>query len=120
RSDLSLRDVLVGEPDRAEHRACRRPLHALGDVGAPRPVHGGRSLPGKLRSMKVGYQGEPGAYSELAVGALVDADEPIPHRTVRAVFDALGTGSIDRAVVPLENSLPGSINETYDLLAKGE
>ena len=70
--------------------------------------------------MRIGYQGETGAYSELAVGALFDGVEPVPHRTVRAVFDALAGGSIDRAVVPLENSLAGSINETYDLLAKGE
>ena len=69
--------------------------------------------------MKVGYQGERGAYSELAVETLFPGDDPIPHRTVRAVFDALATGSIDRAVVPLENSLAGSINETYDLLARG-
>jgi prephenate dehydratase len=70
--------------------------------------------------MGIGYQGEPGAYSELAVHVLFPDAELIPHRSVRAVFDALTGGSIDTAVVPLENSLAGSINETYDLLAKGD
>ena len=70
--------------------------------------------------MKVAYQGEPGAYSELAVHVLFPDGEAAPHRTVRAVFDAVATGAVDRAVVPLENSLAGSINETYDLLAKGD
>ena len=69
---------------------------------------------------RVGYQGEPGAYSELAVHVLFPDVEAEPHRTVRAVFDAVTGGAIDRAVVPLENTLAGSINETYDLLARGD
>jgi prephenate dehydratase len=71
-------------------------------------------------AMRIGYQGEPGAYSELAVDVLFPGDEPLPLRSVRAVFEALTGRSIDRAVVPLENSLAGSINETYDLLANGD
>ena len=70
--------------------------------------------------MDVGYQGEPGAFSEEAVGMLFPDGEPVPHRTVRAVFEAIAAGLQDVGVVPLENSLAGSINETYDLLAKGE
>jgi len=68
----------------------------------------------------VGYQGEPGAYSEQALHALFPADRAIPFRTVRAVFESLASGATHRAVVPLENSLAGSINETYDLLARGD
>src|SRR5256885_6587220 len=44
----------------------------------------------------------------------------MPLRTVRAVFDAIANGDVPAGVVPLENSLAGSINETYDLLARGE
>ena len=50
---------------------------------------------------------------------ILPGSDPIPLRTLRSVFDALGSGSIDYAVVPLENSVAGSINETYDLLAVG-
>jgi prephenate dehydratase len=71
-------------------------------------------------AMKIGYQGEPGAFSELAVQVLFPDADLVPHRSVRAVFEAVSGDSIDRAVVPLENSLAGSINETYDLLAKGD
>ncbi|MFN2543631.1 MAG: prephenate dehydratase [Actinomycetota bacterium] len=74
---------------------------------------------GTLTMMKVGYQGEPGAFSEEAVGALFPDAHAAPSRTVRGVFEALERGDVAYAVVPLENSLAGSINETYDLLARG-
>ena len=70
--------------------------------------------------MDIGYQGEPGAYSEQAVHALFAGDQALPFRTVRALFESVGTAAVDRGVVPLENSLAGSINETYDLLARGD
>src|SRR5207245_971875 len=71
-------------------------------------------------AMEIGYQGEPGAFSEAAVGVLFPEATALPHRTVRAVFDALVGKAIATGVVPLENSLAGSINETYDLLATGD
>src|SRR5438094_8641681 len=70
--------------------------------------------------MEIGYQGEPGAFSEAAVGVLFPGTTAVPHRTVRAVFEALVAEAIATGVVPLENSLAGSINETYDLLATGD
>jgi len=70
--------------------------------------------------MKVGYQGEPGAFSEEAVRSLFPDADAMPLRTVRAVFDAIANGDVPAGVVPLENSLAGSINETYDLLARGD
>ncbi|MGH2710111.1 MAG: prephenate dehydratase [Actinomycetota bacterium] len=70
-------------------------------------------------SPRVGYQGEPGAFSELAVADLFPGSEAVPIRTLRQVFEALERGEIDHGVVPLENSLAGSINETYDLLSAG-
>lgn len=68
---------------------------------------------------RVGYQGEPGAFSEQAVEALFAKAEAVPIRTLRQVFEELEQGGIDHGVVPLENSLAGSINETYDLLSRG-
>jgi prephenate dehydratase len=66
--------------------------------------------------MKVAYQGEPGAYSELAVlSAFPDANAS-PLKLIRHVFKAVDAGEADFGVVPLENSQAGSINETYDLL----
>ena len=67
---------------------------------------------------RVGYQGEPGAYSEDAVRLRFGDAEPQPLASVREVFEAVEVGSCDFGVVPLENSQAGSINETYDLLVR--
>lgn len=69
---------------------------------------------------RVGYQGEPGAFSEQAVAELFPDDDAVPIRTLRQVFEEVEQGRLDNGVVPLENSLAGSINETYDLLSRGK
>jgi len=66
--------------------------------------------------MRVAYQGEPGAYGEEAVLRLFGAVETVQCASFAGVFDAVQDGKADRGVVPVENSLAGSINETYDLL----
>ena len=66
--------------------------------------------------MKVAYQGEPGAYSERAVGSVFPGAEPLPCDTVRLVFSRVTSGEAELGVVPLENSQAGSVNETYELL----
>jgi prephenate dehydratase len=68
---------------------------------------------------RVAYQGERGAFSEQAVAALFPKAEAVPVRTLRGVFEEVEEGRLEHGVVPLENSLAGSINETYDLLSKG-
>jgi prephenate dehydratase len=67
---------------------------------------------------RVGYQGEPGAFSEEGVVALFPDSEPIPCRTFRDVFDGVEASILDHGVVPLENSQGGSITEVYDLLMR--
>ncbi len=68
----------------------------------------------------VAYQGEPGAYSEEAAHRLFPAAPLEPVRTLHQVFDGVASGAVRAGVVPLENSQAGSINETYDLLARGD
>jgi len=68
----------------------------------------------------VAYQGEPGAYSEAASHRLFPGAELEPLRTLHQVFDRVASGAVRAGVVPLENSQAGSINETYDLLARGD
>src|ERR1700674_4634556 len=66
--------------------------------------------------MKIAYQGEPGAFSEAA-SRRVDADaELVPCRTFEEVFDAVDAGTASYGVVPIENSIGGSIHRNYDLL----
>lgn len=70
------------------------------------------------RAFKVGFQGEPGAYSESAVKRLFDEHTPVPLHSFHRVFEAVEIGTVDYGVVPIENSHAGSINDTYDLLVK--
>jgi chorismate mutase/prephenate dehydratase len=68
------------------------------------------------QKVKVAFQGERGAYSESAVytffGATVDTK---PCRDLAEVFDSVDKQESQYGVVPVENSLEGSVNQTYDL-----
>jgi len=66
--------------------------------------------------MRVAYQGEPGAYGEEAVHRLFGTVSTVQCASFADVFETVQNGGADRGVVPVENSLAGSINETYDLL----
>jgi prephenate dehydratase len=71
--------------------------------------------PGRPR---VAFQGEPGAFSEEAVLSFFADPEPIPVPTWRAVFEAVRSREVDAGVAAIENSLAGTIRETYDLLGE--
>jgi prephenate dehydratase len=63
------------------------------------------------------FQGEPGAFSHSAALKLLGSRaKPLPCASFRDVFQAVQTGSADCAVVPIENTLHGSVHENYDYL----
>ncbi|MEK6955005.1 MAG: prephenate dehydratase [Candidatus Micrarchaeota archaeon] len=64
----------------------------------------------------IAFQGERGAYSEAAGNSLFPQKIFIPCETFRQVFEAVESGEAQYAIVPIENSTEGSINEVYDLL----
>ncbi len=68
---------------------------------------------------RVGYLGPEGTFSEeaLLASAAVDAVQPVPLGTIYDTVMALRRGDVDWAVVPIENSVEGSISVTLDLLA---
>ena len=72
--------------------------------------------------MKVGFLGPAGTYSEEAVLAGDGAAdlEPVPLPTVHDAVAAVREGRVERALVPIENSLEGSVNATLDALAQGD
>jgi prephenate dehydratase len=70
------------------------------------------------RRLRVAFQGEPGAFSEEAVLAFFADPEPRAVPTWRAIFETVRDGAVDAGVVAIENSLAGSIRETYDLLGE--
>lgn len=64
----------------------------------------------------VAFQGEPGAFSEEAVRYVFDDAEVDPCPTFEDVFEAVEAGTADRAVVPIENAVYGSVRVNYDHL----
>lgn len=65
---------------------------------------------------RVAFQGEPGAYSEMAAFHYFPTAALLPAKSFQNVFESLESGKVDFAVVPIENSIEGSVNETHDLL----
>ncbi len=70
--------------------------------------------------MKMAYQGEPGAFSEAAGRRLVPDAELVPCKSFEDVFAAVRDVQVDYGVVPIENSIGGSIHRNYDLLVTHE
>ncbi len=68
----------------------------------------------------MGYLGPPGTFTEeaLLASARRDAVEPVGLATIYDTLMALARGELEWAVVPIENSLEGSISVTLDLLAE--
>ena len=70
--------------------------------------------------MKVAFQGEPGAFSEEASFGYFKSPETIPCESFDAVFEAVAAGNCEYGLIPIENSLAGSIHQNYDLLLRNE
>ncbi len=66
--------------------------------------------------MRIAIQGEPGSFSHEAALKLVGGAEIVPCALSAEVFAALINGSVEAAVIPIENSLAGSVLEHFDLL----
>ena len=69
--------------------------------------------------MRVGYFGPEGTFThEALIESVAGADlEPVPLPTIYDTVMAVHTGAVERALVPIENSLEGSVNATLDALA---
>lgn len=70
--------------------------------------------------MRVAFQGEPGAYSEAAALEMLGDVETVACQAFDDVFAKVASGEVDRGVVPIENSLGGSIHRNYDLLLRND
>jgi len=68
-------------------------------------------------TMRVAFQGEPGAFSEAAaVQLLGEGIQTVPRVTFDALFRAIAENAADALLVPVENTLAGSVVRVYDLL----
>ncbi|TXG47008.1 hypothetical protein EZV62_026302 [Acer yangbiense] len=68
--------------------------------------------------VRVAYQGIPGAYSEAAALKAYPKSETVPCEQFEAAFKAVELWLVDKAVLPIENSVGGSIHRNYDLLLR--
>lgn len=65
----------------------------------------------------IAFQGEPGAYSEAAVFEHFGPQHTsFPCESFERVFESVVSGECERGLIPIENSLAGSIHRNYDLL----
>jgi prephenate dehydratase len=70
--------------------------------------------------MRIAYQGEPGAFSEAAARRVSADAQLVPCRSFEEVFDSVQQGPAGYGVLPIENSIGGSIHRNYDLLLQHE
>jgi len=64
------------------------------------------------------FLGPAGTFTEEALLSLgIEGIEPMPCATIGEVFSAVASGAAESGVVPIENSVEGSVNETLDALA---
>ncbi|MHA7873124.1 MAG: prephenate dehydratase domain-containing protein, partial [Hyphococcus sp.] len=66
----------------------------------------------------IAYQGEPGAFSELACVKFAPGFAPLPCGTFEEAVAAVTTGRAARAMLPIENSLAGRVADIHHLLPK--
>ncbi|HVW92113.1 MAG TPA: prephenate dehydratase [Devosia sp.] len=67
-------------------------------------------------TLRVAFQGEPGAFSHAAAHALFPDGSPVPCLTFEDTLAAVTEGKADFGVVPIENSLYGRITDVHHLL----
>ena len=74
-------------------------------------------LSSQRRTETVAFQGENGAYSQEAARQFFGAEVgTLPCRSFEDIFRAVEQGKADYGILPIENSMAGSINKAYDLL----
>src|SRR5438876_10448007 len=70
--------------------------------------------------MRIAYQGEVGAFSEAAARRVRPDADFVACRSFEEVFTAVAAGPAGYGVLPIENSIGGSIHRNYDLLVEHE
>ncbi|MDR2071852.1 MAG: 3-deoxy-7-phosphoheptulonate synthase, partial [Spirochaetaceae bacterium] len=94
----------------------------LGPSGPPGTSGSGESSP-KIsepgQKQLTAYNGESGAFAEQALMRVFGEEAPrIKVQSFKEIFDAVLDGSAETGIVPVENSLAGSIHENYDLFLR--
>jgi prephenate dehydratase len=76
-----------------------------------------KNTPRRSSSITAAFQGEPGAFSEIAARQLLgETVDVLPCQKFTDVFHSLESGKVQAAIIPIENTLHGSVHENYDHL----
>ena len=68
------------------------------------------------KTMKIAFQGEPGANSHLAVAEAYPDAEPMPCATFEDALTAISSGEADLGMIPIENSVAGRVADIHHLM----
>jgi prephenate dehydratase len=68
--------------------------------------------------MKIAYLGPQASFTQLAAAQLFPNEELLPQANILDCFNAVENGEVEKAVVPLENSIEGTVSMTLDYLYK--
>ena len=82
---------------------------------------GPRYNPEVPHKITAAFQGEKGAFSQVAVYQLLGTEvDVVPCQRFEEVFRCVANAEVDAAVIPIENTLHGSVHENYDHLVNFE
>lgn len=70
--------------------------------------------------MRIGYFGDRHSHTYACASHNFSSDELIGYKSIAAAVEALADGKLDRAVVPIENSVGGTVGECIDSLKNNE
>lgn len=73
-----------------------------------------------MKELKIAYSGVEGAFAHIAAGRLFPDAELVSHKDFESAYLSVEKGKCDYAVLPIENSFAGEVNQVLDLTFKGK
>jgi prephenate dehydratase len=70
------------------------------------------------KTMKIAFQGEPGANSHIAIAEAYPDAEPLPCATFEDALSVIASGEADLGMIPIENSVAGRVADIHHLLPR--
>ncbi|CAM9704897.1 unnamed protein product [Ectocarpus sp. 4 AP-2014] len=105
----------------ARHASRSHQRQSSARRGGSEPMMCLRMAPSQPHPTKVAFQGESGAYSEKSLRELLGTEVvAVAQESFEDAFKAVARREVEYAVIPIENSLGGSIHANYDLLLRYE
>src|SRR4029450_12032438 len=86
----------------------------------PGPTDGPEPLQESENDVRIAYKGGPDAFSDAASQLVNPQAQLLPCKSFEDVFDAVGAGPANYGVLPIENSIGGSIHRNFDLLQQND